>query len=54
MKWAWCKEQGYIIKAVVSDGFKGLAKILHPMLFQICQIHIQRTIQTKLTKKQQC
>ena len=47
----WCVEQGYIIKAVVSDGFKGLAKTIAPIPFQICQFHIQRLVQTKLTKK---
>ncbi|MCI6695359.1 MAG: hypothetical protein MSH30_04870 [Campylobacter sp.] len=36
---------------MVADGFKGLAKILYPIPFQICQVHIQRSIQTKLTKK---
>lgn len=44
-----CLNNGYIIKAVVADGLKGLAKTFTP--FQICQVHIQRTIQTKLTKK---
>ncbi|MCR4941168.1 MAG: hypothetical protein K5978_00035, partial [Campylobacter sp.] len=29
----WCLEQGYDIKAVVSDGFKGLAKIIAPTPF---------------------
>lgn len=47
----WCLEQGYIIKAIVADGLKGLAKKITPIPFQICQVHIQRTIQTKLTKK---
>lgn len=47
----WCLKQGYTIKAIVSDGFKGLAKTLYPIPFQICQFHIQRLVQTKLTKK---
>lgn len=47
----WCLEQGYTIKATVADGLKGLAKIIKPAPFQICQVHIQRTMQTKLTKK---
>ena len=48
----WYLEQGYVIKVVVAaDGFKGLTKILYPIPFQICQIHIQRNIQTKLIKK---
>ena len=47
----WCREQGHIIKAVVSDGFKGLAKIITPTPFQICEVHIQRAVMTKLTKK---
>ena len=47
----WCRKQGYIIKAVVSDGFKGLAKIITPTPFQICEVHIQRAVMTKLTKK---
>ena len=47
----WCVEQGYTIKAVVADGLKGLAKTLRPTHFQICGFHIQKTIQTKLTKK---
>ena len=45
----WCLNNGYIIKAMVADGLKELAKTFTP--FQICQVHIQRTIQTKLTKK---
>ena len=28
-----------------------MAKKITPISFQICQVHIQRTIQTKLTKK---
>ena len=47
----WCLNNGYIIKAIVADGLKGLAKIIKQAPFQICQVHIQRTIQTKLTKK---
>ena len=47
----WCLKQGYIIKAVVSDGFKGLAKTLRPVPFQICQVHIQRAVIKKLTRK---
>lgn len=47
----WCLEHGYIIKGVVSDGFRGLVKIIAPVPFQICQVHIQRAVQTKLTKK---
>ena len=44
-------EQGYIIKAVVGDGFKGLAKIIAPIPFGICQFHMLRAVITKLTKK---
>ena len=29
-----CRKQGYIIKAVVSDGFKGLTKSLRPVPFK--------------------
>ena len=42
-------EQGYIIKAVVSDGFKGLAKTLYPIAFQI--FHMLRAVMAKLTRK---
>ncbi|MCI6299388.1 MAG: hypothetical protein MR582_07100 [Campylobacter sp.] len=45
----WCVEQGYIIKAVVSDGFKGLAKTLYPIAFQI--FHMLRAVMAKLTRK---
>ena len=47
----WCLEQGYIIKGVVSDGFKGLAKSLRSVPFQICGVHIQRAVMKKLTRK---
>ena len=47
----WCRKQGYIIKGVVSDGFKGLAKMLYSTHFQICQVHIQRAVMKKLTRK---
>ena len=47
----WCRKQGYIIKGVVSDGFKGLAKSLRPVPFQICQFHIQRAVIKKLTRR---
>ena len=47
----WCRKQGYIIKGVVSDGFKGLAKIIIPTPFGICQVHIQRAVMKKLTRK---
>ncbi len=45
------RKQGYIIKGVVSDGFKGLAKIISPIPFGICQFHIQRAVIKKLTRK---
>ena len=35
----------------MSDGFKGLAKSLRPVPFQICQVHIQRAVMKKLTRK---
>ena len=47
----WCRKQGYIIKGVASDGFKGLAKSLRPVPFQICGVHIQRAVMKKLTRK---
>ena len=46
-----CRKQGYIIKGVVSDGFKGLTKSLRLVPFQICQFHIQRAVIKKLTRR---
>lgn len=51
MGFKWCLEQGYIIKGVVSDGFKGLTKSLRSVPFQICEVHIQRAVMKKLTRK---
>lgn len=49
----WCKNNGYEIKAVVSDGFKGLSKIIAPIPFQLYQFHPITAMRTKLTNHPQ-
>lgn len=46
----WCESVGYEVKGVVGDGLKGLSKALNKPM-QLCQVHKQRNIRTKLTNR---
>ncbi|WP_225748549.1 hypothetical protein [Eikenella sp. Marseille-P7795] len=43
--------QGISIQSITADGFKGLAKLLPDIPFQLCQFHQQQTIRRYLTRK---
>lgn len=48
---AYLESKGYVIEAIVSDGFKGLRRAFPNYKFQLCQFHQVMTIKTKLTSK---
>lgn len=43
------QNQGYKIRAVVSDGLRGLTKSISPIPFQFCQYHIKKNIIRNIT-----
>ena len=45
--------KGYIILSVTGDGFSGIKSAFSGILYQMCQVHMERLVTSKTTKNPQ-